>query len=257
MSSITPPAGSNKNNDSESVRKLRRFGFLVFTVAFTVVLVKLGFWQLGRGAEKAELIQVMAQREQTVVTSPRLMGEKVKGIRVEFNGTIETGQSLLLDNQTHKGIAGYRWFAPMTVGASTVLLELGWLPAPKYRSELPAIQAFSGTYKVTGIADIPSPMVTLSETENMTGWPKRVQRIDLPRFENQTGISVMPWIIRADAVSGIGSGDNILPSTGAVHVWQPVVMKPEKHYAYALQWFGLAAVVVIGTVIWWRRSREE
>ncbi|WP_269748101.1 SURF1 family cytochrome oxidase biogenesis protein [Enterovibrio coralii] len=62
----------------------------------------------------------------------------------------------------------------------------------------------------------------------------------------------MPWIVRA---TGIEDTQGRGVETKATPVWDPVVMLPEKHYAYAAQWFGLALVVVIGFLVWWRRGR--
>lgn len=38
--------------------------------------------------------------------------------------------------------------------------------------------------------------------------------------------------------------------------WQPVVMSPQRHYAYALQWFALAATWLIFGIIWQTRRKK-
>jgi surfeit locus 1 family protein len=43
---------------------------------------------------------------------------------------------------------------------------------------------------------------------------------------------------------------------GFVREWKPALMEPEKHVGYAIQWFGLAAtVVVIFSILAWRHMR--
>ncbi|WP_268967897.1 SURF1 family protein [Veronia nyctiphanis] len=169
---------------------------MLFTLAATLILVKLGFWQIGRGIEKAELLNTIVQRQQHTVTSPLDVIGDVRGTMVALNGRIDSRNSLLLDNQTHNGQQGYRWFAPLFTGYGVVLLELGWVAAPYYRSELPALPSLAGDYLVSGVADMPSKRVTLAEAEQEATWPFRVQTVSVERFEKEIGESVLPWLVR-------------------------------------------------------------
>jgi cytochrome oxidase assembly protein ShyY1 len=47
-------------------------------------------------------------------------------------------------------------------------------------------------------------------------------------------------------------------SLALVDQWNPVAVPPERHLAYAIQWFGLASVLVIGFGIWgFQRGRPS
>ncbi|MBV7298690.1 SURF1 family protein [Enterovibrio paralichthyis] len=223
-------------------------GFLLFTVAAAVLLVKLGLWQMSRGAEKAALLESLAVKSQQTVTS--LEAADGKGAGVSLSGSFAKDRSVLLDNQTHEGRVGYRWFAPFQSGGQWVLAELGWVAAPASRESLPELPTLSSVQGIRGILDKPSKRIVLGGGNTETGWPRRVQTIEPSLLGPAMGLTLSPWVVRVNAVD---STDNTF-SLPAIPVWEPVVMKPEKHYAYAAQWFGLALVVVVGFGIWWRRT---
>ncbi|WP_281545112.1 SURF1 family protein [Grimontia sp. SpTr1] len=237
---------------SSNIRQIRRIGFLVFTLAMTVLLVKLGMWQMSRGAEKEALLSQMAERSQQEVTALASLPQELKGTRVKLTGQFDTSKSVLLDNQTFEGRVGYRWFLPFRSDNQWILVELGWVAAPATRDTLPTLPTLEGQFSVTGTVDFPSDRVVLAQVETENGWPKRVQSVEIQGLEQASGLSLKPWLIRGDVISD-SNGESF--STGAKPIWEPVVMKPEKHYAYAMQWFGLALVVVIGFGLWWRKGR--
>lgn len=204
---------------------------------------------MSRGAEKAALLEDLAINGQQTLISLPVFAEGDKGKAVSLSGVFEQKYSVLLDNQTHQGRVGYRWFVPFQSGGGWVLAELGWVAAPASRSELPTLPDLSSLASLGGVLDLPSARIVLQETGE-SGWPLRVQTIDLSALEQAMEITLSPWVVRVNAVSRAGSATP-LPATP---VWEPVVMQPEKHYAYAAQWFGLALVVVVGVGIWWRRT---
>ncbi len=213
-----------------------------------MLLVKLGLWQMSRGAEKAALLESLAMKSQQTATS--LEAADGKGFGVSLSGGFAEDRSVLLDNQTHEGRVGYRWFAPFQSGEQWVLAELGWVAAPASRESLPELPTLSSVQGIRGVLDKPSERIVLGGSNTETGWPRRVQTIEPSQLGSAMGLTLSPWVVRVNAVD---SADNTF-SQPAIPVWEPVVMKPEKHYAYAAQWFGLALVVVVGFGIWWRRT---
>mgnify|MGYP005692179611 FL=1 len=65
-------------------------------------------------------------------------------------------------------------------------------------------------------------------------WPKLVQQIDYEAAKNDLGLDINNSVIQLSA-----------GSIGALEpIWKPVDLKPSRHYGYALQWFGLALVLI-------------
>lgn len=217
----------------------------------TVLLVKLGGWQMSRGAEKEALLSQLAERSQQQVTTLTRLPADVTGISVVLKGRFDDSKSVLLDNQTFEGRVGYRWMVPFRTDNRWVLVELGWVPAPASRESLPELAGLNGRFTVSGILDFPSERMVLTKSASELGWPRRVQSVDMEQLGNASGLVLQPWLIRSDKLQD-EKGERF--NTGTENVWEPVVMKPEKHYAYAMQWFGLALVVVIGAGLWWRKE---
>ena len=67
-----------------------------------------------------------------------------------------------------------------------------------------------------------------------SGWPKLVQQIDHEATVRDLGFDINSFVLQLSA-----------GSVGALEpIWKPVDLKPSRHYGYALQWFGLAAVLI-------------
>ncbi|OEE64352.1 cytochrome oxidase biogenesis protein Surf1 facilitates heme A insertion [Enterovibrio norvegicus FF-33] len=252
-----PPSGQKGDQQGEwvstsNVRRMRRWGFLAFTLTMVVLLVKLGMWQMSRAAEKETLLSQLSERQQQRVTQVSSIPSDAKGFAVALNGTFDVNRSVLLDNQTHQGQVGYRWMMPFYTDNNWLLVELGWIPAPPRREDLPELPEVTGQHQVKGIVDLPSKRMVLGNETAAVSWPLRVQSVDMAMIAEASGYTVLPWVIRSESImdeAGETMNWNTLP------VWEPVVMKPEKHYGYAMQWFGLAFVVAIGFVVWWRKGR--
>ena len=72
--------------------------------------------------------------------------------------------------------------------------------------------------------------------EAVSGWPRVVQQIELEQFESLLGHELLPVLLQLDPED----------PHGFVRDWRPVYgVTPDKHRAYALQWYTLALVLVI------------
>ena len=224
----------------------------LFAAVFVPLLLSLGTWQGLRAAEKRKIEAVRdaaavlpaAKLKPTEVAPP----EHLTPVRVQgrFDGT----RIVLLDNRTHKGRAGYEVFACLEDAASEAgfLVGLGWIPAPADRS-LPALEPLPGgpvALRAVVLRERPEPPVfgafELSQT-----WPRRVQRIDIEALEESFGRTLYPWVLMAEA------GE---PGV-ATHVFRAVRMSSATHLGYAVQWYGLAAVLLLGwAYVSFRRPSE-
>ena len=65
-------------------------------------------------------------------------------------------------------------------------------------------------------------------------WPKLVQQIDYEAAKKDIDLNINSSVIQLSA-----------GSIGALEpIWKPVDLKPSRHYGYALQWYGLALVLI-------------
>lgn len=163
------------------------------------------------------------------------------GLRLQLQGKVQSKQYWLLDNRTLNGQPGYdvlTLFYP-TGSALGLLVNFGWVPQGLSRNKLPQIDLPEQQLRITvqlKQGDLAGFYLPGAERAG-TGWPKLIQFIDVHQQAQQSQAQLVDFIAYAVDSRGFAQPH-----------YQPVVMPPEKHRAYALQWLLLslsAAVVFI------------
>lgn len=215
----------------------------------------LGTWQLGRARQKeAMLAQVHAVLGARKPLPLAVAGDAAKASDYDWaggEGEFADAPALLLDNQMHDGKAGvraYRLFLP--VGASPLLLELGWLPVPGDRT-MPAIPRPAGTFRVQGLL-VPPPAhgIAGASVSRQPGGELLTLGLDTQGLAAELGVdAIAPRILKLDPALKLGYARDldILPNT----------LPPERHLGYAVQWFGLALAVFVTASLLSLRQRRR
>lgn len=214
-----------------------------YVVAMTVFFICMGlaYWQWQRGQAKQLLLEQIKLSEQLGIMSLsnfRQLSEKAQSQfpKVTISGEVSP-QYWLLDNQVYQGKVGYDVIVAVKLPAqnSYWLVNLGWLEGSFNRNQLPSIRLPKSLTTNAYIKVNPEVGFTLAETAaQQREWPIVAQYISPTEFANQSKLPLENIIAY--------SIDNQL----AQPHYQPVVMTPAKHNAYALQWLliGIAALVV-------------
>ena len=213
-----------------------------FVLVFLPIVLGLGVWQLRRAEEKTALearsAARAAQPPRPIDELPRPVPAELDLLRVQVEGTVLRERVLLLDNRTWQGRPGYELWAPVVhAPGRAVLVNFGWVAAPRTRSELPEPALPPGRVRFTGRLLLGEDGPPVFGDAEETGWPRRVQRVD-PVAQDRLfpSVALAPFRIVADPdAPGV-----------ATWTWAPVRMSSDRHRAYAAQWFGLAGVLVLG-----------
>jgi len=233
---------------------------LVATLAMLVVALvclKAAFWQLDRGNTKARTLAAyserLAQGDQTL--DALLAQDENNHYPVRVRGEFDNRHNILLDNRTLNGIAGYHLLTPLHSDSGRwVLVNRGWIPRGPDRNVLPEIAPVTGPVTVAGRTYVYSPRTFVLAEDDLSRptWPLRVQKVEMGAIAPLLGVELAPFEIRVDPDATLEQGEQ-LP-----RFWQDTVMTPERHRAYAVQWFGLAATVVIFYIVvsFRRRPRD-
>ena len=220
-----------------------RLPWLIFTLLVFSGLVKLGLWQSDRALQKEQRISTIAQLSQTQALSiSQVLTEKneINDLPIMLQGQFDDEILFLLDNQTNKGKLGYRAYQVFHSEGKAVLINLGWVQGSINRQELPDIQVISGQYKLSGhVRKIEKGIMLMEQKFESNVWPLRVQQIELDKFSTLISHQLLPFVVYLDKTESVGYEKN----------WQPIVMPPEKHRAYAFQWFSLA-IAWLSLMIW-------
>ena len=231
-----------------------RLPWLIFTLLVFSGLVKLGFWQSDRALQKEQRIETIAQLSQTQALSlEQVLSEtnEINDLPITMNGKFDNDILFLLDNQTNKGQLGYRVYQVFNSGEHDVLVNLGWILVSISRQEIPNVQTITGKYQLSGhVRKIEKGIMLMEQVLVKKEWPLRVQQIEIDKFSTLISRQLLPFVVYLDKTESVGYEKN----------WQPIVMPPEKHRAYAFQWFSLAIawlLLMIWASIKFSKNSEE
>lgn len=228
----------------------RRTLFVGWALALLAIaaFAGLGAWQTRRADRKqaslADAARVLAQRR------PVPLAQAADPVRVRAydwatgSGRFEARGPLWLDNQPRHGRPGVRAYRVFQADTGTlVLVELGWLPLPPDRA-MPQVARPQGHIALRGLlAPPPAPGLALgaSLARQGDGWvltridPAAITaRLDLPR-------PLAPRVLRLDPALPLGSERDLAPQSNT--------LPPQRHRGYAVQWFALAAAVLVTALV--------
>jgi surfeit locus 1 family protein len=215
-----------------------RWRWLAITLIVIVLLLSLAFWQLQRANYKTELLARLARLQSMgAISALQLQGlaaAQADGVQIVTQAYWHAPYVWLLDNQMLQGRIGYDVIVPMQleVTGNLVLINLGWVAAPVDRTQMPVLD-IPEHLNIRGVLRTHLGGFQIgNNTEPNAHWPMRIQRVDPIEFSVLLQQPLYRGIIYQ------------LKNTPYVAHYQPVVMPPERHRAYALQW-GLLAVAVI------------
>jgi len=226
---------------------------VLLTLAGAGIGTSAGLWQLDRAGEKRDL-QVRFAAGGTGAEIRQLVSDAdATGLRygqLQLTGHYDPEHQVLLDNLSYQGRPGYQVLTPLTTPAGTVLVNRGWVPANGDRTILPDIRVGTPAREVLGrIERLPRPGIQLAASAMPAdaAWPRRLLFPTSAEVSAQSGIALRDYQLLLDP----GAAD------GYVRDWQPGGLGPERHLAYAVQWFGLAlTVVVICVVLVFRNGKQ-
>lgn len=190
-----------------------RFWTLALAAAACAAGIALGNWQAGRAAEK------------------RALGARLERVAVE--GEFVPNYTVYLDNKTRRGVPGYEIVTPLKLrgSASHVLVNRGWVAAGATRAALPEVPTPAGEVRIEGLAL--ERLARVLSPEKGSGTVR--QTLDVEAYAAETGLRLEPRVIEQHSP---------LPDR-LERDWPRHDAGIEKHQAYALQWYSLAALAVV------------
>ena len=157
---------------------------------------------------------------------------------MELRGEFLQQRNLLLDNRISNGAYGFELLTPLRLSANgqLVLVNRGWIAGDRGRRKLPTLLPTGGEQILTGIIYVPpgEPFSLGAEAFTETG-PQVLLTVDMAAIETFLGESLFPYTVRLDADS---------PATLTID-WPLLNSSPEKHRAYAVQWFSMALALLL------------
>jgi surfeit locus 1 family protein len=215
---------------------------LVLLVALSGILITalLGRWQLQRAAEKEQYqAAINDKKSYPVLQSAQLVSsgapEQLVHQPVAVSGTWLSHATVLLDNRQMQGRVGFFVMTPLQLDQApwVVWVQRGWIARHFLeREQILDFETPSGKVVIQGlIAPPPSKLYTFETAEQ----GRIRQNLDLQAHQWGAGIHTLPVLVRQTGPA----------SEGLLRDWPQVDSGVQKHYGYAVQWFGLSALIVI------------
>lgn len=216
-------------------------GMVLLAIVFFPLLLALGFWQLDRAQQKRDILQQIQQRQ---ASSPVDLNETTLAslpsyTRVIAQGEFDNRHIWLVDNRQRDGQPGFEVVQIFILSSGQrLLVNRGWLKANPTRAQLPEIPLVGGSTSLFAQLYPVSQHPLLSAQGETPSWPRIITEIDIAVMAADVGQSLNAALLKLDDASPAAL------RTG----WQAVNMTPERHTAYAVQWFGLALALAVLTL---------
>lgn len=220
----------------------RKAVFVVLMLGLFFLLLKLGFWQLQRAQEKAFII-ASKTTQQSFIPWLAKMPIPSPYTQVSIDGYF-LKTIFYLDNQWYKHQLGYDVILPFQVNKkSVVMVDIGWINRPS-SGKLPLLE-IPNVNQIQGYAyfSYAKQLILGALITKKSGNRILIEKMDAKILGNIINKNVYPFIVRLDPHVPFGY----------IRDWNIVNITPERHKAYALQWFGLAVVVMIGLIAVFRK----
>lgn len=226
---------------------------ILFACVIELLLLRLGFWQLDRADQKqqylAQMKEIVASKKAARIEQINTLSERIAW--VEGRLFFLEKPIILLDNQRNEQQVGVTVYQlAQNEHKQIILVDLGWLPVSNNR-EFPKPKALVGEYAVAGLM-MPAPAAgfaigqAISKLDENTLLVTRLNMDDLSKYLAQPLVS---RVLRLDPTLSIGFERTLRVSTNT--------LPPEKHRAYAFQWFGLALAFFCLCLYVLKRKKNE
>jgi len=219
----------------------------LFTLVLLPVLLSLGAWQLQRAEQKRELATRYEARQQgeplaLSALPANASPESLAYQRVRLQGRYVPGEYLLQDNRVQQGRFGYEVIALFALSeGGYALVNRGWIEGDPARRTLPVPGSVSGEHALEGELYVPPdpPYLLAEQPLPLDAWPQVIQALQMehlaPPLAERLGAPVFPHSVRLAA-----------GGPGALRIdWPLINVSPQKHEAYAVQWFAMAFALAL------------
>lgn len=226
---------------------------LIVGAIFVVLFAGLGAWQITRGLEK------QATREALSATGSYSSffdgADPAAFERIKATGRFDSEHQFLLDNITKNSRSGYYVLTPLELSPDEPLLLVnrGWIEktgaSPRSSDFADTLRVSDERVTVPGRAGwLPRPGMRMGNAiTNLDQWPIVAVFPTHEDVETALRRDVQPVVLLMEP--GV--------ENGFLREWAPTEMGPARHFAYAFQWFAMAAVLS-GLLAWnYRRRRDR
>jgi surfeit locus 1 family protein len=224
--------------------------FIAMAVIAAAACVRLGFWQLHRRLERRARNALIVSRLDSAAVDPRSLPHDTVAARfrrVRVAGTPDYAHELIYAVRTRAGSPGVNLLTPIRFPNSdtAVLVNRGWVYSPD-GSTIDSQRWHDRDSVFTGYAEeLPS-----TPGATYTNRPTVIAKLSYTVVSKALPYPVLPFYVVA-----LDAGDT---SNAAMRIARLTIPALDEgpHLNYAIQWFGFAAVALVGAGFVVRQARS-
>lgn len=222
---------------------------LVVGAVLVALFAGLGVWQISRGLEKQA--DRAAFHDESGFAAWQDGMEIRPHQRLQATGRYDNARQFLLENIIINSRYGYYVLTPLLgeKGEPVLLVNRGWLEKGSGDIDSAMLDVPVTRTTVRGRAgSLPRAGYKMGAAiAPASNWPKRAVYPSTEEVAGALGVPVQPFVLLMDHEE----------EHGFLRQWVPTELGPGKHFAYAFQWFAMAAVLS-GLLAWnYRKKRFQ
>lgn len=227
-----------------SLRNYLRPALILLLFLTCLAMAALQYWRAATRGERFEREQVALLSTPVSLSPQQREREKLLDRAAIARGRWLTAKTLFLDNKIHRSRPGYHVLTPLQLSGSdvVVLVNRGWIPAPRLRSELPAVPTVAGEVEISGVTrSFETRIFELQETPPQGAVWQHVREAD---YRRHSGLDALPVLLLQTGA------DN----DGLIRDWGSAENPAIKHHGYMAMWLVFALMAAAYGLFAWRKK---
>jgi surfeit locus 1 family protein len=207
-------------------------------------MARLQLWRAETRGERFEREQAALVSTPIRLSAQQRNREKLLDRMATARGRWLPAKMLLLDNKIHDGHAGYHVLTPLQLSGSevVVLVNRGWIPAPRLRSDVPSVATPVGEVEIAGVTrSFETRTFELRKTAPQGAVWQHVREAE---YRQLSGLDALPVILLQTGAD----------SDGVIRDWGSPENPATRHYGYAAMWLVFAVMAAAYGFLAWRKK---
>lgn len=227
------------------VRRRHLRPLLVILLTLTCLgMARLQHWRAETRGEQFEREQAAFVSMPVSLSARQHAREKLLDRTATARGRWLPEKTLLLDNKVYRSRPGYHVLTPLQLSGSdtVVLVNRGWIVAPRLRSDVPSVSSPTGEIEITGVTR--SFEVSVFELQKTQPQGVVWQHMREADYRQLSGLNVLPVILLQTGANG----------DGLIRDWGRPDNPATKHYGYAAIWLAFACMATAYGCFAWQKN---
>lgn len=216
-----------------------RLLLIILIVLTCLAMSRLQLWRAETRGER------FAREQTALISTPVILSAQQRDLEslidraATARGHWLTEKTIFLDNKIYRSRPGYHVLTPLQLSGShsVVLVNRGWIPAPRLRSEVPSIASPTGEIEITGV--VHNFETKIFELQNTSPEGPVWQHVREADYRQLSGLDALPVILMQTAANG----------DGLIRDWATPDNPAVKHYGYAAMWLVFALMAAVYGVL--------